>query len=235
MESQHFVADGDIEALLDFDQQDLLPMIKAEDGSILLPRGPQWPQPRRRSSLIHNPLAMQLADSLVHKSEHATRAEQYSPPMAAYGSALVSELRQDDESFFSDKSEMEAAAPTLAAALGARRSSLLMPSPCNSSVDSITSMRNRKPVSRHASHIGYSQPGKVLSRLRRSSNGDDEMFPAKMLPVKMRRSSDETSMSLSGTYLILLPLVAQSHWSWCSLACSHQEIHWITHMGHNHA
>ena len=196
--SQSFVADGDIEALLDFDQQDLLPMIKAEDGTILLPRGPRWPQPRRRSSLINNPLAMKLADSLVHKSEHATRAEQYSPPVSAYGSALVSELQQDDESFFSDKSEMEAAAPTLAAALGARRSSLLMPSPCNSSAiacDSIT-MRNRRPVSRHVSHIGYSHPGKVLSRLRRSSNGDDEMFP-----VKLRRRSDETSMSLPGACL----------------------------------
>ena len=183
-------------------------MIKAEDGSILLPRGPRWPQPRRRSSLINNPLAMKLADSLVHKSEHATRAEQYSPPIAVYGSALVSELRQDDESFFSDKLEMEAAAPTLAAALGARRSSLLMPSPSNPSVvacDSITSMRNRRPVSRHVSHIGYSQPGKVLSRLRRSSNDDDEMFP-----VKMRRRSDETSMSMSGTCLILLFLIAQS-------------------------
>lgn len=176
-------------------------MIKAEDGSILLPRGPRWPQPRRRSSLINNPLAVKLADSLVHKSEHATRAEQYSPPVSAYGSALVSELRQDDESFFSDKSEMEAEAPTLAAALGARRSSLLMPSSCNPSVaamacDSITSIRNRPPVSRHVSHIGYSQPGKVLSRLRRSSNGDDEMFP-----VKMRRRSDETCMSLPGNII----------------------------------
>ena len=204
MGSQNFVADldGDMEALLDFDQQDLLPMIKAEDGTILLTRGPRWPQPRRRSSLINNPLAVKLADSLVHKSEHATRAEQYSPPMSAYGSALVSELRQDDESFFSDKSEMEAEAPTLAAALVARRSSLLMPTSCNPSAaamacDSITSMRNRRPVSRHVSHIGYSQPGKVLSRLRRSSNGDDEMFP-----VKLRSRSDETSMSMPGTYLM---------------------------------
>ena len=190
-----FVADGDIEALLDFDQQDLLPMIKAEDGTILFPKGPRWPQPRRRSSLINNPLAMKLAESLVHRSEHDTRAEQYSPPMSAYGSALVSELRQDDhESFFSDKSETEAEAPTLAAALGARRSSLLMLSTSHPSCDSTTSMRNRRPVSRHASHIGYSQPGKVLSRLRRSSNEDDEMFPA-----KLRRRSDETSLSLPGT------------------------------------
>ena len=171
-------------------------MIKAEDGSILLLKGPRWPEPRRRSSLINNPIAMKLADSLVHKSEHATRAEQYSPPDSAYGSALVSELRQDDESFFSDKSEMESEAPTLAAALGARRSSLLMPSCSNNPLasDSITSMRNRRPLSRHVSHIGYGQPGKVLSRLRRSSNGDDEMFP-----VKMRRRSDETSMMLPGT------------------------------------
>ncbi|KAL3161919.1 hypothetical protein ABBQ38_009004 [Trebouxia sp. C0009 RCD-2024] len=186
-------ADADIEALLDFEKQDLLPMIKTEDGSVLLPKGPRWPQPRRRSSLINNPLAMQLADSLVHKSEHATRAEQYSPPLA-YGSALVSELRQDDESFFSDKSGVESEAPSLAAALGARRSSVLTTTPSAlSTTDSISSKRNRRPVSRHVSHIGYSQPNKVLSRLRRSSNGDDEIYP-----VKMRRRSDETSMLLPG-------------------------------------
>ena len=204
-------ADGDVEALLDIDQQDLLPMIKGEDGSILLPKGPRWPQPRRRSSLINNPLAIQLADSLSpdSKSRNATRAEQYSPPSAsAYGSALVSELRQDDESFFSDKSDMESEAPTLAAALGARRSSLLMPTPSNpSATESMTSMR-RKPLSRHVSHIGYSQPGKVLSRLRRSSNGDDDMFP-----VKMRRRSDETSMVFSGVLqtFILPPIVCHNN------------------------
>ena len=175
-------------------------MIKTEDGSILLPKGPRWPQPRRRSSLINNPLVMQLADSLVHKSEHATRAEQYSPPLA-YGSALVSELRQDDESFFSDKSGVESEAPTLAAALGARRSSvLIIPPSAPSSSDSISSKRNRRPVSRHVSHIGYSQPNKVLSRLRRSSNGDDEMYPA-----RMRRRSDETSMLLPGILHALGP------------------------------
>ena len=206
-------ADGDVEALLDIDQQDLLPMIKAEDGSILLPKGPRWPQPRRRSSLINNPLAIQLADSLSPDSKSrnaaATRAEQYSPPSAsAYGSALVSELRQDDESFFSDKSDMESEAPTLAAALGARRSSLLMPTPSNlpSATESMTSMR-RRPLSRHVSHIGYSQPGKVLSRLRRSSNGDDDVFP-----VKMRRRSDETSMVFSGVLwtATLTPHVCQN-------------------------
>lgn len=173
-------------------------MIKTEDGSVLLPKGPRWPQPRRRSSLINNPLAMQLADSLVHKSEHATRAEQYSPPLA-YGSALVSELRQDDESFFSDKSGVESEAPSLAAALGARRSSVLTTTPSAlSTTDSISSKRNRRPVSRHVSHIGYSQPNKVLSRLRRSSNGDDEIYP-----VKMRRRSDETSMLLPGIGMLL--------------------------------
>lgn len=176
-------------------------MIQTEDGSILLPKGPRWPQPRRRSSLINNPLAMQLADSLVHKSEHATRAGQYSPPLA-YGSALVSELRQDDESFFSDKSRIEAEATTLAAALGARRSSVLITTPsAPSASDSITSKRNRRPVSRHVSHIGYGQPNKVLSRLRRSSNGDDEMYP-----VKMRRRSDETSMLLPGIWPALAHL-----------------------------
>ena len=187
-------ADGDVEALLDFDQQDLLPTITGEDGSVLLPKGPRWHQPRRRSSLVNNPLAMQLASALEMKSRNGTGAEQYSPPEAsAYGSALVSELRQDDESFFSDKSELEAEAPTLAAALGARRSSLQMPTPSNPSAsESVYSMR-RKPISRHVSHLGYGQPGKVLSRLRRSSNGDDEMFP-----VKIRRRSDEPTLVFEG-------------------------------------
>jgi len=191
-------SDGDDEALLDLDKQDLLPMVKAEDGSILLPKGPRWPQPRRRSSLITNPLAIQEADSLEQQSSSATRAEQYSPPSSsAYSSALVSELRQDDESFFSDKSEMQAEAPTLAAALGARRSSLLVPTPSNPSTsDSHASVR-RRPVSRHVSHLGYGQQAKVLSRLRRSSNGDDEMFPA-----MVRRRSDDSpgTFTESGTH-----------------------------------
>ena len=174
-------------------------MVQADDGTILLPKGPQWPQPRRRSSIITNPIALHMvADSLESKPPTAfSPLEQYSPPTSsAYGSALVSELRQDDESFFSDKSDMESEAPTLAAALGAKRSSLLMSTTSlASSSDSLGSVR-RKPVSRHVSHIGYGQQAKVLSRLRRSSNGDDEMFP-----TMMRRRSHESwaDYSIPGT------------------------------------
>jgi len=169
-------------------KQNLLPTVRAEDGSVLLPQGPRWPQPHRRSSLINNPLAMQIADSLEQKPISSSGVEQYRPATSsAYGSALVSELRQDDESFFSDKSDTQVEAPTLAAALGARRSSLLIPSSNPSSSDSLGSVQ-RKAVSRHVSHIGYGQQTKVLSRLRRSSNGEDDLFP-----FKERRRSHESA------------------------------------------
>jgi len=131
---------------------------------------------------------MQIADSLEQKPIPPSGVEQYYPATSsAYGSALVSELRQDDESFFSDKSDMQVEAPTLAAALGARRSSLLIPSSNPSITDSLGSAR-RKQVSRHVSHIGYGQQSKVLSRLRRSSNGEDDLFP-----LKERRRSHESA------------------------------------------
>ena len=169
-------------------KQNFLPTVRGEDGSVLLPQGPWWPQPRRRSSLINDPLALQIADSLEQKPTFSSGVEQYCPaPSSAYGSALVSELRQDDESFFSDKSDMQVEAPTLAAALGLRRSSLLIPSSNPSTTDSLGSAR-RKPVSRHVSHIGYGQQSKVLSRLRRSSNGEDDLFP-----LKERRRSHESA------------------------------------------
>lgn len=168
-------------------KQNLLPTVRGEDGSVLLPQGPWWPQPRRRSSLINDPLALRIADSLEQKPIFSSGVEQYCPaPSSAYGSALVSELRQDDESFFSDKSDMQVEAPTLAAALVARRSSLLISSN-PSTTDSLGSAR-RKPVSRHVSHIGYGQQSKVLSRLRRSSNGEDDLFP-----LKERRRSHESA------------------------------------------
>ena len=168
-------------------KQNFLPTVRGEDGSVLLPQGPWWPQPRRRSSLINDPLALQIADSLEQKPTFSSGVEQYCPaPSSAYGSALVSELRQDDESFFSDKSDMQVEAPTLAAALVARRSSLLISSN-PSTTDSLGSAR-RKPVSRHVSHIGYGQQSKVLSRLRRSSNGEDDLFP-----LKERRRSHESA------------------------------------------
>ena len=161
---------------------------------MLLPKGPRWPQPQRRSSLINNPLAIQIADSLEQKPGAAPRQlEQYSPPTSStYGSALVSELRQDDESFFSDKSEMESEAPTLAAALGHRRSSMLSLVPSHASATDSLLQGRRKPLSRHVSHIGYGEKGKVLSRLRRSSNGDDEMFPAS---TRIRRQSHESTVT----------------------------------------
>ena len=166
-------------------QQDLLPMLQAEDSSTSLSKGSWlWPPRSRRSSLITNPLAMQQADSAEHAL--ATRAEQYCPPhSSAYGSALVSELREDDHSFFSDKTDLESEAPTLAAALGARRSSILMPTSSHASTCESLSGSKKRPVSRHVSHIGYGQ-AKVLSRLRRSSNGDDEVFP---ISSHMRRRS----------------------------------------------
>lgn len=183
------------------EKQKLLPVIRADDGSILLPQGPRWPQPRRRSSLINNPLAMQIADSLEQMPVSASGVEQYTPATAsAYGSALVSELRQDDESFFSDKSEMQEEAPTLAAALGCRRSSLLIPASTNpSSSDSLGSMR-RKPVSRHVSHIGYGQQAKMLSRLRRSSNGEDDTF---LLKVRRRSHESAVVLPVEGELLLL--------------------------------
>lgn len=180
--------DGALAELERLHKENLLPTVRGEDGSILLPQGPRWPQPRRRSSLINNPLAMQIADSLEQKPISSSGMEQYHPATSsAYGSALVSELRQDDESFFSDKSDLQVEAPTLAAALGARRSSLLIPSSNPSSTDGLGSAR-RKPVSRHVSHIGYGPQSKVLSRLRRSSNGEDDLFP-----FKERRRSHESA------------------------------------------
>lgn len=182
----HYGALAELERL---HKQNLLPAVRGEDGSVLLPQGPRWPQPRRRSSLINNPLAIQIADSLEQKPISSSGVEQYYPATSsAYGSALVSELRQDDESFFSDKSDMQVEAPTLAAALGLRRSSLLIPSSNTSTTDSLGSVR-RKQVSRHVSHIGYGQQSKVLSRLRRSSNGEDDLFP-----MKVRRRSHESAI-----------------------------------------
>ena len=116
---------------------------------------------------------------------------QYSPATSsAYGNALVSELRQDDKSFFSDKAEEEAQTATLAAALGQRRTSLLMvTTPSSLSSESLGSPRGgRRAVSRHVSHIGYGQQGK--SRLRRSSNGEEDPFAVPL--EKARRSSHDS-------------------------------------------
>ena len=169
--------------------------LKGEDSTLLLPPPPSWPQPRRRSSLITNPLALHFQDSIDERNSLA----QYSPAMSsAYGNALVTELRQDDESFFSDKSETKSQAPTLAAALGQRRGShLVSTTPSSPSSESLGSPK-RKSVSRHVSHIGYGQHSSKMSRLRRSSNGDEHPFPFQTM--HRRRSHDS---AVTGGLLML--------------------------------
>ena len=163
--------------------------LKADDKSLLLASGPRWPQPARRSSLVTNPLALNFQDPINERSSLA----QYSPATSsAYGSALVSELRQDDESFFSDKSETKSQPPTLAAALGQRRGShVMLASPSSLSSESLGGAK-RKPVSRHVSHIGYGQHSSKMSRLRRSSNGDEDPFPFQTM---IRRRSHDSAVS----------------------------------------
>lgn len=125
---------------------------------------------------------------------------QYSPAVSsAYGNALVSELRQNDESFFSDKSEIKSQPSTLAAALGQRHGSQVMTAtPSSISSESLASP-HRRPVSRHVSHIGYGQHSKGMSRLRRSSNGDENPFP--FLSMYRRRSHDSAVQSPGGLVL----------------------------------
>lgn len=139
---------------------------------------------------------MQFHDSIDERNSLA----QYSPPVSsAYGNALVSELRQDNESFFSDKSEIKLQAPTLAAALGLRHNPQVMSAtPSSLSSESLASGQ-RRPVSRHVSHIGYGQHSKAMSRLRRSSNGDEEPFPFQSM--RRRNSHDSVTHSLGGLYV----------------------------------